>query len=117
MAGADDVAEAGGEAFYLIFDNGGEVFGRACGYVAIGPGGVFVAGRAGVVEDALLGEEYERFVVAASVPGGVFGRGYFVEGVAEVDGAGEAAGFGGEGYGFVECPVDLEYAHAIPIAL
>ena len=90
-AGEDDVAEAGGEALDLGFDDVGAVDGGAVGDVAVGPGGVLAFGGAGGVEEAGLDEEDEGTVVEAAVEGVVLGVGDLCERAAEVDGGGAEA--------------------------
>ena len=112
----DGVAEAGGEAFDLGFDAGAHVEGAAVGDVAVGPEGVLAGGGAGGVAEGLLGDEDEGVVAVASFAGVVFRSADFVEGAADMDGAGFSAIGVGPGDGFRERVVDFEDAGAMAVA-
>ena len=116
MRGEDGVAEAGGEAFDLIEDGEGHVFGAGVGDMAIGPAGVFSIGGAGVIEEALLGDEDEGFLGDAVFPGIAFGRGDFGKATPDVDGTGAAAGFGEPGDGLGEGEIEFEDRGAVSVA-
>ncbi len=112
-AAEDGVAESGGETFDLAFDGVGHIAGGAVGDVGVGPDGVVAGGGAGGVEEALLGDEDERFFGVFVAAHGAFGGGDFFEGSAEVDGSGAAAFRGGEGDRFGDGVVDFERAGAV----
>src|SRR5512133_369397 len=84
--GEDPLAEAGREAFDLVFDVLADVDGRAVGDVAVRPRRVLADGRARVVEETLLREQDKWLVGVPSLPARALGLDDLCRRAAEVDG-------------------------------
>ena len=115
VARQDEVAKAGGETFDLGLDALAHIEGRASGDVTIGPGGVFSLWRARRVEQALLGEQYERLFGVLAPPDRGFGGGNFWQRAAHMDGRGTLTCWRSPGDGAVQRQVKLEDAGAIAV--
>src|SRR5690606_4115034 len=94
VAGDDAVAEPGREALDLGLDALGGVLRRAVGHVAVGPDGVEAGRRAGRVEEAGLGEDQDRALRDAPLPGRRLGSGDLVQRPPDVEGARAPGRFG-----------------------
>ena len=106
----------GREALDLRLDRVGQVAAPAVRDVAVRPGGVLPLGRAGRVEQRVLGEKHERPLGRPARPRGALGGGDLVERAAEVDGRGAGALGRAPRDRPVERPVELERARAVPVA-